>query len=64
MLYVEIETNTDLSTENKTQNMRYKDKFNNLYLLNMFKNSTLFEKNFLLAKTAPKFRRKATQTKT
>ena len=30
MLYVEIETNTDLSTENKTQNMRYKDKFNNL----------------------------------
>ena len=33
MLYVEIETNTDLSTENKTQNMRYKDKFNNLYLI-------------------------------
>ena len=32
------------------------DGSHNLYLLNMFKNSTLFEKNFLLAKTAQKVR--------
>ena len=51
-----FESYLNMSKRSRINKLLHKNKFHNLYFLNMFQNSTLFGTIYFLVKTAPKVR--------